>query len=138
MVSERIGRWAAKAAAGFCLLFAAFQAALALGAPFGQIAWGGQSAVLPASLRMASAGAAAFLVLAAAMMAGRAGLWGRRWPPLIFRAFNGLLCLQLALNTAANLASQTAAERFGMGSATAIGLALCVAAIHPEVSLTWL
>lgn len=37
------------------LLLAAFQLALAFGAPFGQYAWGGKHRVLPAPLRLGSA-----------------------------------------------------------------------------------
>ena len=67
-----ISQWSARGAAAFCVAFALFQAALALGAPFGQIAWGGSSAVLPTTLRWTSAGAAVY----------EAALTGRRvtWP----------------------------------------------------------
>jgi hypothetical protein len=111
--------------------FAAFQAALALGAPFGDIAWGGSSAVLAAPLRWASAAAAAYLLAAAALMEVRAGDWGGRLPRGIAFAFNIFLAAQLALNTAANLAAKTGAERYGMGAASAAGCALCLASLVP-------
>ncbi|WP_293901022.1 hypothetical protein [Phenylobacterium sp.] len=123
------GRACARGAAGFCVAFAAFQVALALGAPYGDIAWGGSSPVLPPTLRYASAGAAAYLLLAAAALEVRAGDWGRRLPPLPFRLFTGFLALQLALNTAGNLAATTGAERYGMGAASALGCLLCVGAL---------
>jgi hypothetical protein len=107
-------------------LFAAFQVALALGAPFGRMTWGGATAVLAPGLRAASAGAAVYLLLAAAAMLVRSGDWGRRLPQAPFRWFNGFLALQLALNTLANLAAKTDAERFGMGSASAVGFVLCL------------
>jgi hypothetical protein len=44
------------------------------------------------------------------------------------RWFAALLTLQLALNTAGNLASKSALERFGMGAASAVGFGLCLAA----------
>ncbi|CAN5153362.1 hypothetical protein BH11PSE2_BH11PSE2_05040 [soil metagenome] len=125
-------RWTARGAAVFCAAFAGFQAALALGAPFGRMTWGGQSDVLPNNMRAASAGAAAYLLLAGAAMLVRSRDWGRRLPQAPFRWFNVLLTIQLALNTAANLASQTAAEKFGMGSATAIGFGLCLFAAIPK------
>jgi hypothetical protein len=127
-----IGRWAARGAALFCAGFAAFQVALALGAPFGDIAWGGSSAVLPTSLRWASLGAAAYLLLAAGLMKVRAGDWGARLPRWPFFAFNVFLAAQLALNTLANLAAKTGAERFGMGAASALGSLLCLAALVPR------
>jgi hypothetical protein len=122
---------AARGAAIFCLAFALFQLALAFGAPFGQIAWGGSSAVLPMSLRWSSAGACVYLLAAAAIMEVRAGDWGRGLPVLPFVIFNIFLAAQLLLNTLANLATQTAGERFGMGTASALGCALCLLALKP-------
>ena len=122
-------RLSARGAALFCLAFAIFQAALALGAPYGEVVWGGATAVLSAGLRAASAGACVFLLAMAALMLGRAGDWGRRWPRWVFLAANILLAVQLALNTLANLAAKTGAERYGMGAASALGCLLCVAAL---------
>ncbi|MGH6909365.1 MAG: hypothetical protein ACREE0_07365 [Phenylobacterium sp.] len=124
-----VGQWAARGAAGFCAAFAAFQVALALGAPYGQMVWGGSSAVLPGNLRAASAGAAVYLLLAGAAMLVRSGDWGRGLPQKLFWGFNAFLALQLGLNTLANLAAKTGAERFGMGAASALGCLLCVAAL---------
>ena len=127
--SQPLGRWCARGAAAFCSAFAAFQVALALGAPYGQMVWGGSNAVLPGNLRAASAGAAAYLILAGAAMLVRSGDWGRRLRPRPFLWFNAFLALQLALNTLANLAAKTGAERFGMGAASAVGCLLCVGAL---------
>ena len=126
-----VGQWSARGAAVFCGAFAVFQAALALGAPFGQIAWGGSSAVLPASLRWTSAWAAVYLLVAAAIMEVRAGDWGRDLPRAPFLIFNIFLAAQLALNTLANLATQTASERYGMGAASAVGCVLSLWALKP-------
>jgi hypothetical protein len=126
-----ITRWAARGAALFCAGFAVFQGALALGAPFGQVVWGGSSAVLPPALRWASAGACVYLLLAAAIMEVRAGDWGRDLPRLPFVVFNVILAAQLFLNTAANLAAQTGTERYGMGAASALGCLLCLVALRP-------
>jgi len=127
-----IRQWSARGAAVFCAGFALFQIALALGAPFGQIAWGGSSAVLPAALRWTSLGAAVYLLLAAAVMEVRAGDWGRELPKPPFLIFNIFLASQLALNTVANLATKTDGERYGMGAASAVGCILCVWALRPE------
>lgn len=83
-------------------------------------------------MRLASAAAALYLLVGAGLMAGQAGDWGRRWPRWPFLAFNILLAVQLALNTAANLAAKTGAERYGMGAASALGCLLCGAALWPE------
>ena len=123
------GQWAARGAALFCASFAAFQVALALGAPYGQMVWGGSSAVLPGNLRAASAGAAIYLVAAGAAMLVRSGDWGRGLLPRLFFGFNAFLALQFGLNTLANLAAKTGAERFGMGAASALGALLCMAAL---------
>ncbi|MDO8802687.1 hypothetical protein [Phenylobacterium sp.] len=125
------GRAAARGAAGFCLAFAAFQVALALGAPFGRMAWGGASSpVLPDGLRAASTGAAVYLVLAAAVMLVRAGDLGVGLPHRPFWWINLVLAIQLALNTLGNLAAQGDVERYGMGAASLIGCALCLVALR--------
>jgi hypothetical protein len=123
-----MGRAAARGAAGFCVAFAAFQIALALGAPLGWMAWGGSTTVLPTGMRLASAGAAAYLLLAAAAMLVRSGDWGRSLPRAPFRWFSAFLAAQLLLNTAANLASRSAAERYAMAAASALGFILCLVA----------
>jgi hypothetical protein len=130
-VKPTFSQWSARGAAVFCVGFALFQAALALGAPFGQIAWGGSSAVLPATLRWTSLGAAVYLLVAAAIMEVRAGDWGRDLPRLPFLIFNILLAAQLAVNTLGNLAAQTAGERYGMGAASAVGCVLSLWALKP-------
>ena len=124
-------RWSARGAAIFCLAFAVFQLSLALGAPLGQIAWGGSSAVLPDDLRWTSVGACLYLLVAAAIMEVRAGDIGRGLPRLPFVIFNVLLAAQLLLNTLANLATRTAGERYGMGAASALGSVLCLLALKP-------
>ena len=122
------GRWSARAAAGFFVLFCIFQAALALGAPLGFMTWGGQSPVLPGPLRASSALAAIVLAGAAVVMLVRAGDMGRTAPRLPFLGLNILFAAYLLLNTAGNLVSQSALERSVMGSASAIGAALCILA----------
>ncbi len=120
---------AARGAAVFCAVFAAFQIALALGAPAGQMTWGGSAETLSPGMRAVSAGAGAYLVLAAATMLVRAGDLGRGLPQAPFRWFNGFLAIQLALKTAANLASGNAVERYAMGGASTLGFLLRVRAL---------
>ncbi len=113
--------------------FALFQIGLAMGAPFGEMAWGGRSsAVLSPSWRIASCFAVFYLAGAAAVMLVRSGDIGRTLPPIPFRWTNGLLMVQMALNTLANLASSTPMERFGMGSASLLGCGLCAIALFTE------
>ncbi len=90
---------------------------------------GGSTAVLSTGMRVASAIAAVYLALAGAAMLVRSGDWGRDLPQAPFRWFNVFLAIQLVLNTAANMASHNAAERYGMGAASALGFLLCVCAL---------
>jgi len=109
----RLSRFAAGAAATGLLLFACFQASLALGAPWADAAWGGGRDALPPSLRIASAFAVVFLVVAAAIVLGRAGYWGRDDGPFgVFRWGTWALVVVLILSGLANVASSSAWERF--------------------------
>ena len=85
--------------------------------------------MLPTDLRAASAGAAVYLVAAAAAMLVRAGDLGARLPRRPFWWINLVLAIQLALNTLGNLAAQGDAERYGMGAASAVGCLLCLGAL---------
>lgn len=96
------------------------------------MAWGGSSPVLAQDLRAASAGAAVYLLFAGAAMLARAGDLGRQLPQRPVLWFNIFLTVQLALNTAGNLASRTQAERYGMGAASAVGCLLCLVAALPS------
>ncbi|MDP2323480.1 MAG: hypothetical protein Q8N51_05565 [Gammaproteobacteria bacterium] len=60
-----------------------FQLALALGAPWGELAWGGAYAgALPTTMRLASLGSVVLLLALAAVVLIRAGLIGARWKPV--------------------------------------------------------
>ena len=133
-MTAQLGRWAARGAALFCLVFAAFQVALALGAPYGDMAWGGQTPVLPTPMRWASAGAALYLVAAAGLMRVRAGDWAPNWPRWPVFAFNVFLTLQLAFNAMANLAGDSTAERYGMTMAAVVGTVLCFVALRAPLA----
>lgn len=59
-----------------------FQLALALGAPWGELAWGGAyTGALPTTMRLASLGSIVLLLALAAVVLIRAGLTGLRWKP---------------------------------------------------------
>ena len=101
------------AAAGFVCI-AAYQVVLALGAPFGEAAWGGtQQGTLPAGLRVASAIGAVLWVFAALIVLQRVGVWsvlpfGRTF----VRRATWVLVVLSFLSAIANLASQSSVERF--------------------------
>jgi hypothetical protein len=115
--------------AALLLAVAAFQLALALGAPWGANAYGGRAAtqdgVLPAGYRVASLAAAPLLSLAAWVLLARADVVDRRQ---VSRAAIGRATWAVAafsaVNTAGNLASASAVERWGMGTLTATVAAL--------------
>lgn len=68
---------ATSAAIFVCVLLsglAVFQVALALGAPIGRFAWGGEHRVLPARLRVGSAVSTALYVVFGAVVLDRVGL----------------------------------------------------------------
>jgi hypothetical protein len=106
---------------------AAFQVALALGAPLGQHVLGGRNAgTLPNRLRLASAIAAAILVGAAIVVLARAAVID--WPA----AATGLLVPAcwviagyMALNTLGNLKSTSRLERTVFAAVTAVLAVLC-------------
>jgi len=126
-----------KIAAGIAVMLLAvvivFQLALALGAPLGKAAWGGQhEGVLPTRLRIASA-VAAFLIYPLIIVAilGSAGfIEGDLLPvsegPLMW-AFGGLF----TLGGIANLVSRSKLERGW--AVVSIAIAICCAVIASAV-----
>ena len=106
--------------------FAVFQIALALGAPFGDLVWGGSlPEVLPTGWRIASAIAAGALVWMALVVLARAGVISTA--PIAPRYLNRatwIIAAYMALNTLANLASGNALEQQVLGPATAVMAAL--------------
>ncbi len=113
------------AAVGFVAM-AGFQAALALGAPIGRAAWGGNDTRLPRRLRVASAFAGPLFLLAALIILRRSGL---RFSPIssTFAQWGTFVLAGLmALSAVANMASKSRWERFLWGP-TALALAvLCL------------
>jgi hypothetical protein len=119
-------RRAAQAASiGFAAL-AAFEAALAAGAPLGAAAWGGADAHLTTGQRVASAATAAFWLAAIAVVRGRAT--GRaerryRWGTL------GLVAL-LAGSALVNVASASPWERYLLAPVALVLAGLCAVVVR--------
>ena len=103
---------AALATIGF-LVIAAFQLALAAGAPLGRAAWGGKSATLPGNLRRASAVAFVIWLLAAVLILGRGGVIEVPVPREVLTWGAWILVVLSALGALVNVASSSAWERFG-------------------------
>jgi hypothetical protein len=113
------------AAIGFVLV-AGFQAALALGAPWGRAAWGGAHDRLPSGLRVASGFAVVFWLVAAFVVLARAGF---DWSPLPSGAASWgtwVLFGMLVLGTFLNLASRSRLERVIQTPIAAVLAILCV------------
>lgn len=102
--------------------FAAFQAALALGAPFGDLVWGGSlPEVLPTGWRIASAVAAGVLVWVSLVVLARAGvIRNSPIPPRHLTRATWVIAGFMALNTLGNLASGNAFEQQVLGPVTAV------------------
>ncbi len=132
-------RTAAAAAVGF-LAIAAFQVALAVGAPFGRAAWGGAYTYLPTGLRIASAFAVGVWLFAALIVLGRGGFRVSPLPPKFLRwATWALVGLQL-LAALTNFASSSSWERYLWGPVALVMAVLCLvvarsAAPEPRAAL---
>jgi hypothetical protein len=102
------------AATGFVVI-AAFQATLALGAPLGHAAWGGRQAHLPTRLRIGSAVAVVFWILAALIVLGRAGFEVSPFPDVVERWGTWILVGLLPVGALMNIASSSRWERYLWG-----------------------
>ena len=130
-------RIAARIAAAGYLLVAAFQAALAMGVPWGEAAWGGRhEGVLPTGLRAGSAAAALFLAAAAGVMllAARPLADESRRVRLARRAA-GALAFLLLLNAFGNLMSKSGVEQAVMTPVSVLlGVLTALVAWGPRAS----
>lgn len=109
---------------------AVFQVALAAGAPWGRMSYGGQAetvdGVLPGSYRALSAVAVVILLFAAWIVLARAGVVGSGpLSPGFLRVAVWVVFGYLVLNTVMNLTSSHAGERFGMGAITLVSAVAC-------------
>jgi hypothetical protein len=116
---------AVAAAAGF-LSIAAFEAALALGAPLGRAAWGGTYVHLPVGLRIASGFAVGVWALAALVILGRGGFHVSPLGPAFLRRGSWILVGVSVLAALMNLASPSDWERFVWGPVALILAVLCL------------
>lgn len=121
---------AATMAAGLLTLVAAFQAALAGGAPWGDMSYGGRAdtvgGVLPRSHRVMSAASVVLLSFAAWIVLARAGLVTSG--PLgdgFLRVAVWVVFAFLVINTATNATSTNAVERFGFGAVSFVSAVAC-------------
>lgn len=108
---------------------AVFQLALALGAPWGAAAWGGQNpGVLPRSLRIASgvAGVVVYPLLIALVLAS-AGVIDDGWLPVDGTIIMWALAVLLGIGAVMNFASRSHPER--RWGAVALTIALCCVVI---------
>lgn len=105
---------------------AAFQAALALGAPWGRFAWGGQhERELPRSLRIGSAASIALYGAFAVLLLDRAGLV-EALPDTVSRVGTWVLVGYLALGVVMNGISRSRSERLVMTPTVVVLLACAV------------
>ena len=124
---------AATVAVIFLTVVVVFQIALALGAPLGKAAWGGQhQGVLPKRLRIAS-GVAAFLVYPFIIVTvlGAAGVIDAGFPPGNTSTVMWILGGLFAFGGLANLASRSTLERYW--SPVSIAIAICCAIIASKL-----
>ena len=127
MAKEETVRIAAVAAAAGFLLQAAFQGALALGAPLGHAAWGGAyDGRLPMGLRIASGVAVGAYVLFALIVLGRAGFRGVPLTQGFLRWGTWVLVGLMFLGALPQFASSSGWERFGWGPFALILALLCL------------
>jgi hypothetical protein len=119
----------AVAACSLLLLAAAFQVALAAGAPWGLAAYGGRATTsdgrLPARYRAASAATAVALLGIGWLLLLRSGAVGPASDSTVLTVACWCLCGLFALNTLGNLSGQHPVERWGMSAVTASLAVLC-------------
>lgn len=107
-------------------LLVVFQVALAVGAPWGRLAWGGQHAgVLPRRLRVASALSVLIYGFLASVVLDRAGNIAL-YPEAVSRVAAWVIFGYLVIGVIMNAASRSRLERFVM---TPVALVLAVSAL---------
>jgi hypothetical protein len=124
-------------AAALFVGLALFQAALALGAPWGAHVYGGRATAddgtLPGKWRAASAAGAVVLLLFSWVMLARGGVVETSLDETLLTVLAWMVVAYMAINTAMNFASKDSLERWLFGSATVVLVILCsiVAAAGP-------
>lgn len=101
-----------------------FQLLLALGAPLGRFAWGGQHGVLPLSLRAGSLVSVVIYVLIAGILLARVDLVSPSVSEGVIRAATWMVVAYFFLGIGLNLASRSKPERAVMTPVVAVLCAL--------------
>lgn len=104
---------------------ALFQLSLALGAPLGRFAWGGQHRTLPLGLRIGSAVSILVYSAIAAVVLARADLLSAGMPDRVVRTATWVVVAYFFLGIGVNMASRSKPERTVMSPLVAVLCALC-------------
>ncbi|GAA2085281.1 hypothetical protein IDH50_06920 [Aeromicrobium tamlense] len=122
------------AAAAACVVLAAlavFQVALALGAPIGRFAWGGQHEVLPTRLRIGSAVSVALYAAIGAILLARAGMITLGLSDRAVEIAAWVVTAYFALGILINAISRSRPERLVMTPTCAVLAALSAVVAAP-------
>lgn len=112
-------------------LLAAFQLLLALGAPLGRFAWGGQHQVLPSRLRAGSVASIALYAVFATVIADRVGLI-EVLPDVVSGVATWVLVGYFLLGVVMNAISRSVPERLTMAPVSAVlAIACAIVALGP-------
>jgi hypothetical protein len=133
--SRRTARRAAVLAAiGFSVIVV-FQAALAAGAALGHAAWGGAEAELTTGQRIGSGIAVVLWTMAAVIVLGRAGAWGRATPTRVFSWGTWFFAALTAISALPQFASESRWENVIWGPLALILAVLCtIVALSPTTT----
>ncbi|MFK3778060.1 hypothetical protein [Agrobacterium sp. NPDC089420] len=101
------------------LFLAALQIALAAGAPFGRLAWGGEHRVLPLKQRIASVAAIAIYAFVASFPLQKAGI-ATIWPASWIEPGIWIIACYFAVSIGLNLISRSQPERLVMTTAATV------------------
>lgn len=122
--SARVRAAGVAATVGF-LGIAGFQAALALGVPWGKAAWGGGVAELSVGLRIGSGVAVFIWTLAAAIVFLRSGLGEAHLRATLVKRAPWILFSLILLGSLMNWASRSEVERYTWGPIALVMAVLC-------------
>lgn len=102
-----------------------FQIAVALGAPLGHFAWGGQHKVLPKTLRIGSASSIVILAVFAAFITSKASLWELIPNETVVNIGLWIMFAYFVVGVLMNGISRSKPERYTMAPISGL-LAVCV------------
>jgi hypothetical protein len=126
MRTTSVARGAAVAVTVGLAGLAVFQLLLAVGAPFGEAAWGGtHEGVLPVGLRVGSAVAIVGYAVAAALVLRQAGFRVPGVSDAVARIGSRVLVVLLTLGALGNFISQSPWERYVLGPVSLLLAGLC-------------